>query len=122
MDAKQMKKHQKKRRQSLINTLNKLEIENCHSCPHQHCNANHNPINVCEGCPTFNKLREVGDELDNVANEVKLFDLPKELTISTYRRLRELDWDKAKIYNHYNVKKWEFEAFLKFHEEKGVTV
>lgn len=114
----QQRKHQKKRRQTLINTLNKLEIENCHSCPNRNFDANHNPENICGGCTTFDELKTVGNELDRVAGIVKHFKLPKELNFSTYIKLREMEWNKDDIRKHFNLKTFEFNAFLKFHEVK----
>ncbi|MDX1769927.1 MAG: hypothetical protein R3328_00230 [Planococcaceae bacterium] len=112
------KKRLKQKRSSLVNELNKLEIGNCHSCPNRYSYASVDPVDICGECPAFQELRKVGDELEKVAFDLRTNDLPTELNITTYRKLRQLEWTKDEIRIRYKLNKNEFKAFLDFNNER----
>ncbi len=112
------KKRLKQKRSSLVNQLNKLEISNCHSCPNRHTYASVDPVDTCGECPAFQELRKVGNELEKVAFDLRTNELPGELNITTYRKLRQLEWTKDEIRIYYKLNKYEFKAFLDFNNER----
>lgn len=101
----------RKKRQALACQLRDLEELNCTSCPKKINNHNRKPENICGECPAFLQIRSIGKQLIGLAEKTKI-ETPEHLTMSTYEYLRENEWKKEEIREHYKIDSDDFAFFL----------